>query len=99
MQWLQNLDADVFRFINHVLINPIFDQCMPFASGNPYFYPALLLLGALALWKGGKRGLLCAVMLALIVPLNDGLTNLLKHAVARDRPFLALQGVHLLVGK
>jgi membrane-associated phospholipid phosphatase len=89
----------VFRFINQVYMNQVFDSVMPFASGNAYFNPALLLLGLLAIWKGGKRGLLCAVMLALIVPLNDGLTNLLKHALARDRPFLALHDVHLLVGR
>ena len=99
MHWLQNMDAELFRFINRVWMNPVFDQLMPFASGNAYFHPALLLLGALLIWKGGKRGLLCALMLALVVPLDDGLCTLIKKAVARDRPFLALHDVHLLVGK
>jgi membrane-associated phospholipid phosphatase len=99
MHWLQNLDAALFRFFNHGLINPLFDQLMPFASGNRFFYPALLLMGLLLLWKGSRRALMCGVMLALIVPLDDGLVNLLKHAVGRDRPFLALQDVHLIVGR
>ena len=100
MHWFQNLDSELFRFINQTLINPIFDWLMPFASGNPYFHPAVIILGILLIWKGGIRGLTCVVMLALIVPLGDGLiTNMLKHAIARDRPFLALQDVHLLVGK
>jgi hypothetical protein len=38
-------------------------------------------------------------MLAMIVPLGDGLCSLIKNAVGRDRPFLALHDVHLLVGK
>ncbi len=100
MDWLQNLDAELFRFINQTLINPIFDQLMPFASGNDYFHPALVILGLLLIWKGGRRGLICVLMLALIVPLGDGfICSTIKAAVGRDRPFLALPDVHLLVGK
>ena len=89
----------MFEFINHRLINPVFDWVMPFASGNAYFHPALVLLGVLLIWKGGRRGLICGLMLALIVPLNDGLVNLIKHAVERNRPFVTLNDVHLLVGR
>src|SRR5579883_1596716 len=99
MDWLQNLDAEAFRFINQALVNPIFDRLMPFASGNAYFHPVLVLLGIFVLWKGGTRAVLCGVMLALIVPLDDGLCSMIKNAVGRDRPFLALQEVHLLVGR
>jgi 4-amino-4-deoxy-L-arabinose transferase-like glycosyltransferase/membrane-associated phospholipid phosphatase len=99
MQWFQTLDAELFRFINHTLINPFFDQLMPFASGNDYFHPALVILGILLIWKGGVRGLMCVLMLALIVPMGDGLSTLMKNAVGRDRPFLTLPDVHLLVGK
>jgi len=100
MQWFQNLDAELFRLINQTLINPFFDWLMPFASGNAFFHPALIILGILLIWKGGIRGLMCVLMLALIVPAGDGLvTGMIKHAIGRDRPFLALQDVHLLVGK
>src|SRR5579859_2564844 len=100
MQWLKNLDTELFRLINHGLVNPFFDRLMSFASGNDYFHPVLVIAGILVLWKGGNRAILCALMLALIVPLGDGLiTNTIKHAIGRDRPFLALQDVHLLVGK
>src|SRR5689334_22580279 len=99
MHWLQTLDENVFRFINHTLINPFFDLLMPFASGNDYFHPALLIMGILLIWKGGIRGFLCVLMLALIVPLGDGLVSTIKSALGRDRPFLCLQDVHLLVGK
>jgi len=99
MDWLQHLDAEVFRFINQSMINPVFDQLMPFASGNRYFHPALVLLGLVLIWKGGTRGLMCGLMLALIVPLEDGLCGLIKNAVGRDRPFITLLDVHLLVGR
>src|SRR5258707_2008509 len=100
MDWFQSIDAELFRFINHTLINPLFDLLMPFASGNEYFHPALAILGLLLIWKGGRRGFICVLMLALIVPLGDGLIcSTIKAAVGRDRPFLALHDVHLLVGK
>ena len=99
MDWLQNFDAETFRFINQALVNPIFDRLMPFASGNAYFYPAVVLLGVALVWKGGTRGLMCGVMLALIVPLDDGLCTLIKNAVGRDRPFITLHDVHMLVGR
>ncbi len=82
MDWLKTLDGDLFRFINLRLINPVCDAVMPFASGNALFRPLLVLAGILLIWKGRARGLLCVLMLALILPLGDGLIcNTIKHAV------------------
>src|ERR1051326_6466511 len=100
MDSLLTIDVGLFRFVNQTLINPVFDMLMPFVSGNALFYPALVILGSLLIWKGGKRGLLCVLMLSLVVAIGDGFVcNTLKHAVARQRPFLALANVHCLVGK
>jgi membrane-associated phospholipid phosphatase len=83
------VDLSVFRFINGTLSNPAFDIIMPFASGNKFFFPALAAIGMLLLWKGGKRGLLCGLMLALILwPGDSYICNTIKHAVARPRPFV-----------
>jgi membrane-associated phospholipid phosphatase len=77
------------------LINPVFDVVMPFASGNALFRPLLLLAGILVIWKGRARGVVCVLMLALILPLGDGLIcNTIKHAVARPRPFVVMPDVH-----
>ncbi len=95
MDWLQALDVELFRLINLRLVNPVFDVVMPFVSGNPLF--PLLVLGAatLLVWKGRGRGVLCVLMLALIVPLGDGLVcRTIKHAVARPRPFVVVPEVH-----
>lgn len=100
MDSLLTIDVGLFRFVNQTLINPVFDMLMPFVSGNVLFYPALVILGSLLIWKGGKRGLLCVLMLSLVVAIGDGFVcNTLKHALARQRPFLALANVHCLVGK
>ncbi|HEV2207462.1 MAG TPA: glycosyltransferase family 39 protein [Verrucomicrobiae bacterium] len=100
MHWLQALDTDLFRFVNSRLSNPFFDTVMPFLSGNPLFFPAVALAGGLLIWKGGRRGLICVLLLLVVVGAGDGLVcNTLKHAVGRVRPCIALEDVHCLVGK
>src|SRR2546428_10092408 len=94
MDWLQSLDVELFRFINAKLVNPFFDVLMPFVSGNAFFYPVVLLAGLLLLWKGGARGRICVLALALVIPLGDSFVcNTIKKAVARPRPFLTLPDV------
>ena len=91
MHWLQALDTSLFLFVNRSLANPVFDWLMPILSGNALFFPALFLLGVGLLWKGNVRMRLCLLLLLLILPLGDGLvTNTIKHAVARPRPFITL---------
>jgi 4-amino-4-deoxy-L-arabinose transferase-like glycosyltransferase/membrane-associated phospholipid phosphatase len=100
MHWVQSLDIDLFRFANDSLRNPILDVLMPFVSGNAFFHPALALLAILLVWKGRARGVVCVLMLALVLAVGDGfICNTLKHAIGRPRPFLALEDVHLLVGR
>ena len=102
MHWLQALDTSLFLFVNRSLANPVFDWLMPILSGNAFFFPALFLLGVGLLWKGNARLRLCVLLLVLILPLGDGLvTNTIKHAVARPRPFVTLPEARLFgtVGK
>src|SRR6266403_254667 len=94
MDWLQSLDVEMFRFVNTKLANPFFDWLMPFVSGNVFFFPLLLLVGFLLVCKGGARGRLCFLMLALVIPLGDSFVcNTIKKAVGRPRPFLTLPDV------
>jgi membrane-associated phospholipid phosphatase len=95
MHWLQTLDVELFRFVNHTLINPVFDVVMPLASSNAFFAPLLPVAGVLLVWKGRARGTVCVLMLALIVSLGDGLVcNNVKHLVGRLRPDSILSDVH-----
>ncbi len=91
MHWLPALDTTLFRFINDTLKNPVFDVVMPWLSGNVLFAPLLALCLGWAIWRYGRRGVLCAVMLAIIVPLGDGLVlNSLKRAIGRPRPVVTM---------
>jgi membrane-associated phospholipid phosphatase len=95
MHWLQTLDTELFRFINLTLVNPVLDVGMPFASHNAWFGPLLLVAALLLVWKDRVRGALCVLMLAVILPLGDGMIcNTLKHAIRRPRPYAALPDVH-----
>jgi membrane-associated phospholipid phosphatase len=86
------MDVGVFRFINGTLSNPVFDAIMPFASGNKFFFPVLAVVGMLVLWRGGKRGWICALMAALILwPGDSYVCNTIKHAIGRPRPFVTME--------
>lgn len=104
MHWLQSVDVSLFRFVNQGLGNSVFDIVMPFITGNsvsfPLFRAGLVIAAFLLVWKGGLRGTICLLVGLLALALGDGaISNLIKHAVARERPFLALTGVHCLIGK
>jgi undecaprenyl-diphosphatase len=93
MHWLQTLDTHLFLFCNRSLVNPFFDWLMPVLSGHGvgWFVPLAVLFGVVVLCFGNTRARLCAFMAILIISLGDGLvTNTIKHAVARPRPFVTL---------
>jgi 4-amino-4-deoxy-L-arabinose transferase-like glycosyltransferase/membrane-associated phospholipid phosphatase len=97
--WLEQLDISLFRAINNGLSNGVFDLLMPMFAWNPFFVPALILVAVGVLWKGGPRGRIFVLLLALILALGDGFViNAIKHAVNRPRPFHALPDLNLLVG-
>jgi undecaprenyl-diphosphatase len=96
MHWLQQLDTNLFLFLNRSLVNPFFDWLMPVLSGSGgyknAFLAAAIATGIGIFLLGKSRARICVLLLALIVGTNDGLIcNTLKHAVARPRPFVTLQ--------
>ena len=72
MSWLLSIDIALFRFINGTLSNPVFDWLMPFASGNAFFVPAIVLIVIALIWKGGTRGRICLLLVVLTVAIGDG---------------------------
>ena len=97
IHWLQSGDDALFRWINHGLSNRIFDTIMPLASNTPGFVPFVLLVLVALIWKGGARGRLFAVMLALGLCLGDWvIADVLKHGLARLRPFNRFPDAYVL---
>jgi undecaprenyl-diphosphatase len=99
VEWLQQLDATVFRFINQTLSNPLFDKLMPFLSGNVFFAPAVVIAAFLMIWKDRLRGGLCVLMLALIVwPGDSFITDPIRDTIRRPRPFVTMPETRLPAG-
>jgi 4-amino-4-deoxy-L-arabinose transferase-like glycosyltransferase/membrane-associated phospholipid phosphatase len=93
---LQSIDVALFRFINGTLQNRLFDFLMPILAGGWWFLPIVIAAGATLIWKGGVRGRLCVLMVAIILPFADGwISNTIKHTVDRPRPCLILENVNL----
>jgi undecaprenyl-diphosphatase len=102
MDYLQNLDTAVFRFINGTLRNPVFDVFMPFIT-NLNRHPTVLVIVGLMLIllfvKGGNKGKYAVLVLAFGILFSDQLnSSVAKFILARPRPCHALAYVHLLVG-
>lgn len=98
MDWLQQLDVSIFRFINLTLRTEWLDAAMPFFHWNRAFVPLLVLLAVHILVKGGERGRIFVALLILSVALTDGVVcNPLKHAIDRLRPYKVIEDAHQLV--
>lgn len=73
---------------------------MGFLSDNPVFVPCLVILAAVLLWKGGRRGWVFVLLLALAAGLcNELLVEPLKGAFERARPFVVLPDAVLRTGR
>ena len=93
MSALQSIDESLFRFLNQKLANPVFDVLMPFLSGNKLFLPAVVIIVLLLLWRGGDKGRIYVLMIAILLSLGDPLLcNALKNYFQRPRPFVTQAG-------
>ena len=100
IDWLQSVDAALFRCINQSLSNPLFDWLMPVVSGNKLFVPMVIVASLALIWRQRTKGALCVVFILLAVALGDPLIiNSIKHAIARPRPFVTQPEAITLVGR
>lgn len=102
MNFLQNLDAAVFHFVNGTLQNPVFDVVMPFITNLNRHTSVLIIVAALLVLlfvKGGTKGRYAVIVLAFGILFSDQLnSSVAKFILARPRPCHVLPHVHLLVG-
>ena len=99
LELLQQWDVSLFHFFNQSLVNPVFDAVMPAITDVKNWYIPYILFFALLIWKGGKPGRWCALLMILCVLISDPLSSrVIKEEVGRIRPCHTLEGVRLLVG-
>ncbi len=98
IEWVVNLDTELFRFFNGALANPLFDSVMPIIT-NDWVLRAVLLSIVIPLLIFGKRqGRIAALLCVVAVAFSDQVSShLIKPIVARVRPCHVVPDVHLLV--
>ena len=100
LDFLNQLDVQLFLFFNVGLANPVFDAVMPVITNKTTWFPlwAVLIVGLV--WKGGRKGRWVVFIALLTVLTADQVVNqLLKPWFGRVRPCIAVEGAHLLIGK
>lgn len=102
LEWLQQVDTQLFFFINNGLSNRFFDWLMPFITTKQNWYPLFLLIIIFLLWKDWRKGLVVVLLLIPVIVLSDQLSaSFFKPFFNRVRPcqaFEALGTVNMLIG-
>ena len=98
LEFLANLDTQLFLFFNVTLANPVTDIIMPIVT-NDWFLRVLFAVAIVLLLIFGSARLRWAVLFSVIVVvLTDQLSaGLLKPMIGRMRPCHVLDGINLLV--
>ena len=86
----------LFRFINDTIKNPVLDRWLPIFSDKDYvILPGLMVLGVV-MYCGNRRARLCVLALLIAVAVADiGAVRVIKNIVRAERPYAAVEGVHL----
>lgn len=98
LNWLLNIDTDIFRIINNGMQNSLFDWLMPLVTslgnGGAVWLAAGLMFLLFRRRQDGVRGFL---LLVLVLVSSFLLSDLLKDIFQRPRPFVGLPDVRLLI--
>lgn len=98
LDYLINIDIALFYFVNSTLSNSVFDKLMPFITNHNHWILLYILVITTLIWKGGKNGRICVLLLIIVITLSDQISSsLIKEAVGRIRPCHVLNNINLLV--
>lgn len=91
MDFLVNLDHQIFLFINQALSNDFFDWIMPLLRNKKTWIPFYLIGAGLLFKYKRKRGLLILLLVLAAVGLADGISShIFKPLFERTRPCLLI---------
>jgi undecaprenyl-diphosphatase len=98
LELLQNIDTQLFRFINITLANPVTDKFMPFITERNHWFIFYVLIWLYLFFKGGRTGRISALLILPLIAFSDQFAdNVLKPLFQRPRPCHDVPGVHLLI--
>lgn len=100
LEFLSNIDTQLFYFINVTLQNVLFDWLMPFITEKKHWFPIWGIVIILLFWKGGKEGRSILLFIIPLIFLSDQISSsVLKSFFGRIRPCNALESINLLVNR
>jgi membrane-associated phospholipid phosphatase len=98
IDWLVNLDTQLFLYLNNVLANPVFDRVMPIITNDWVLRVVFLIIVVLLAIFGKRQGRVVALLCIVTVALSDQVSShLIKPLITRVRPCHVVSDVHLLV--
>jgi undecaprenyl-diphosphatase len=99
IEFLQNVDLQLFYWINHSWSNGFFDKLMPFITETDSWILVYLVGFYVLFFKTGKTGRIAGLALILTIIATDQFnSSVLKELFGRLRPCHTLPDVNLLVG-
>ncbi len=97
LEYLQQLDEALFRFINQNLANPVTDWIFPLLNHAAPFVPLAVLGSAWLAYRNSRRLWLMVLLLVLGMGMGDMLVCYpLKQMIARPRPAAVMKDVRIL---
>jgi undecaprenyl-diphosphatase len=101
LEFLYSIDVAIFFFINHTIVNPVFDVLLPFLTDMNKIKVVQIIVLAFVLWiiiKGNRTSRTVIGLLILTIIVSDQLSStFIKPFVGRIRPCKVLHGVRMLV--
>ncbi|MGB2696568.1 MAG: phosphatase PAP2 family protein [Candidatus Zixiibacteriota bacterium] len=99
LDFLINIDTQIFYFVNLKLQNGLFDFLMVFLTKKSNWMIPLWIAWLVLFILGKKKGRIVALLLLVTIAVSDQVSaQLIKKWVGRIRPCNVLENVHLLVG-
>ncbi len=97
MNFLQQIDESLLRFINITLANPVTDKAMPLITKEESWIIFYVLFWLSLVFTGGKRGAIAGILLLLLILITDQTSNFFKAYFQRIRPCNVITDLHMLV--
>ncbi len=87
MNVIENIDQQLFFFINHTLHVGFLDRFMPYWRSMYFWFPLYVFFIAYLAINVGKKGWILLLALALTVGISDTVSSkIIKKSIARARP-------------
>ena len=87
LDYLLQLDRNLFHFINHDMANPFFDWIMPWLRNPRFWIPLYIFIIGFCVWKFKKQGVIIVILIAFAAGFADFTSaQLIKPMVHRLRP-------------